>query len=72
VHIRTVPHACAACGAAFDVSYESVPEVEAMLSVEVACPVCGKGKPVPIPRGAEASVRVELDSDAETDEGSGG
>jgi DNA-directed RNA polymerase subunit RPC12/RpoP len=69
--MRSVPHACSGCGSAFEVSYNHVPEVEAMVSVEIACPECGKKKSVPIPRGAESAVRVELDSSAETEEGGG-
>jgi len=66
---------CGECGADFEVEYyddrtgdrAAVPPV----LMDIACPACGKAKPVSLPAGAERTVVVELD-EGETDEGGGG
>ena len=64
------PHTCGGCAAAFEVGYDEDLEGSVLVTVQVACPECGKLKSVPVPEGAEDDLLIELASD-EADEGAG-
>jgi hypothetical protein len=70
------PHRCAACEAAFEVLYFDDRGGERALlppvTVDVACPQCGKKQGVALPAGSERTLLVELDLIGEADEGEGG
>jgi hypothetical protein len=70
------PHRCPACQAAFDVAYFDDRQDEradqGLVTVEVACPSCGKSKVATVPAGAEKTLLVEIDELEDTDEGAGG
>ena len=69
------PHHCAACGADFEVEYyddrTGARAAAPPVTMDVACPACGKPKTVSLPAGAERTLVVELE-EGETDEGGGG
>jgi predicted nucleic acid-binding Zn-ribbon protein len=67
---RWDPHTCAGCGVAFDVGYDEELEGSPDALVEVACPACGRPKPISVPEGAAADLVVEA-AEADAEEGEG-
>jgi DNA-directed RNA polymerase subunit RPC12/RpoP len=69
---RWEPHTCAGCLAHFEVGYREPRDDAPLATAEIACPKCGKRKPVSVPKGTEKDLLVERDDDKEVDVGTGG